>query len=43
MADNKIYPKHINIHSDHEVGVPIMKKYAIENFPETTFITVNKV
>jgi hypothetical protein len=42
MAENKIYPKQINIHSDHSIGVPRMKEYAKMNFPGTN-ITTNKV
>ena len=32
MKENKIFPNHINIHSDHQDGVPEMKKYIKKNF-----------
>lgn len=32
MHENKIYPNHINIHSDHETGVRKMENYAKKNF-----------
>ena len=35
MAENDIEVKHINIHSDHSVGVPQMRTYAQEHFPHT--------
>ena len=35
MAENDIEVKHINIHSDHSVGVPKMQAYAQEHFPNT--------
>lgn len=28
--------KHINIHSDHSVGVPKMREYVEKNFPNTS-------
>ena len=39
MKENDIEVKHINIHSDHSVGVPKMREYAWKNFPgvELTF------
>ena len=42
MKENNIKAKQINIHSDHEIGVPLMSKYAKENFPNSE-ITFNKV
>lgn len=35
MAENDIEVKHINIHSDHSVGVPKMQEYAWKHFPNT--------
>ena len=32
MAENNIEVKHINIHSDHSVGVPKMREYVWEHF-----------
>lgn len=43
MVENNIYPKHINIHSDHPEGVPKMKKYVEEYFPKTTSLSFNRV
>jgi hypothetical protein len=43
MVENRIYPNHINIHSDHEVGVPIMRKYVQENFSNYIMVTFNKI
>ena len=40
MKENNISPNHINIHSDHELGVPKMKKYAEYNF-KNSIITIN--
>ena len=39
MAENDIEVKHINIHSDHSVGVPKMREYVWEHFrsAEITF------
>ena len=39
MKENNIEAKHINIHSDHTIGVPKMREYAWKNFPgvEITF------
>ena len=39
MKENNIEVKHINIHSDHILGVPKMQAYIWENFPgvELTF------
>lgn len=42
MYENKIYPEHINIHSDHETGAEKMYRYAKENFPNS-LITRNKL
>lgn len=36
------YPRHINIHSDHSVGVPLMEKYIKENFPNS-ILTFNRI
>lgn len=36
MAENNIEVKHINIHSDHSVGVPKMREYVWENFPNVS-------
>ena len=35
MAENDIEVKHINIHSDHSVGVPKMREYAMTHFSGT--------
>ena len=40
MYDNKKYPSHINIHSDHPEGSVLMRKYVEENFPDTV-VTMN--
>ena len=39
MKENDIQVKHINIHSNHVLGVPKMQAYVWENFPgvELTF------
>ena len=34
--------KHINIHSDHSVGVPQMREFAEKNFPNTE-LTFNRL
>ena len=36
MAENDIEVKHINIHSDHSVGVPKMSEYARKHFPDVS-------
>ena len=36
MAENDIEVKHINIHSDHSVGVPQMQEYAWKHFPDVS-------
>ena len=36
MAENDIEVKHINIHSDHSVGVPKMREYVWAHFPNTS-------
>ena len=41
MHENKKYPKHLNIHSNHIIGRDEMRRYAEENFPETVSITMN--
>lgn len=43
MAENRIYPKHINIHSDHEQGVRKMEKFICENFPSNMIVTLNRI
>lgn len=43
MHENKRYPQHLNIHSDHSEGRLLMKKYAEENFPADVKITMNSV
>lgn len=43
MYENKKYPKHLNIHSDHAEGRALMRDYAKENFPETVRITMNSI
>lgn len=40
MAENHIEVRHINIHSNHILGVPQMREYAWEHFPDVT-ITFN--
>lgn len=40
MKENGIAVKHINIHSNHILGVPKMREYAYANFPHTS-ITFN--
>ena len=35
MVENDIEIKHINIHSDHSVGVPKMQEYTRKHFPNT--------
>ena len=34
MKENGVEVPHINIHSDNEIGKPMMKKYIEENFPK---------
>lgn len=36
MKENNIEVKHINIHSNHIVGVPKMQEYVWQNFPDAT-------
>ena len=43
IHNNKKYPKHINIHSDHPTGVNEMMAFIKENFPADIEITKNKV
>ena len=38
MKDNDIKVKHINIHSDHSVGVPKMREYTWKHFPDASLI-----
>ena len=42
IHENKKYPAHLNIHSDHSEGRTLMLKYAREHFPESVVITMNK-
>lgn len=35
MTENTIEVKHINIHSDHSIGVPKMREYIRQHFPHT--------
>ena len=42
MAVNNITTKHINIHSDHERGVPMMEEYVAKHFPDVR-LTKNKI
>ena len=43
MSENDIEVKHINIHSDHSAGVPLMREYVWKHFPrvEITFNPLN--
>ena len=36
MAENDIEVKHINIHSDNIIGVPKMREYAWQHFPNVS-------
>ncbi len=36
MKENNIEVKQINIHSDHSVGVPKMRDYVWDNFPDVS-------
>lgn len=40
MAENGNAVKHINLHSDHSVGVPKMREYIAAHFPDTV-LTMN--
>lgn len=40
MKENNIEIQHINIHSNHILGVPKMREYAWKNFPDVD-ITFN--
>ena len=42
MKDNSIEANHINIHSDHSVGVPKMREFIQENFPHAA-LTFNRI
>lgn len=42
MVEHGNYVKHINIHSDHSIGVPKMTAYVQEHFPNTE-LTFNPV
>lgn len=39
MRENKIEAEHINIHSNHVIGVPQMKEYAEKHFPNAKLTT----
>lgn len=41
MHSNKIYPAHLNIHSNHIEGRELMRKFAEENFPADVKISSN--
>ena len=41
MHENKKYPRHLNIHSDHSKGRVLMFDFAKNNFSEYVRITVN--
>lgn len=43
MHENKKYPKHLNIHSDHPEGKVLMRDYAKANFPADVRITMNSI
>lgn len=43
MHENKKYPKHLNIHSDHHEGKLLMRDYAKANFPADVRITMNSI
>lgn len=36
MLENSNTVKHINIHSDHSLGVPKMREFVEKNFPNTS-------
>ena len=36
MLENGNHVKHINIHSDHSLGVPKMREFVEKNFPNTS-------
>jgi len=40
MFENKIFPEHINIHSNHDTGADKMKAYANKNFPNTKITAI---
>lgn len=42
MKEHDIQVSHINIHSNHLIGVPKMRDYAWENFPNVS-ITFNPI
>lgn len=42
MKENEIEVKHINIHSDHSLGVPRMREYVWEHFPSVS-LTFNAI
>ena len=42
MKDNSIEANHINIHSDHSVGVPKMREFIQANFPHAA-LTFNRI
>ena len=42
MHENGMKVEHINLHSDHSEGVPQMRRYAEEHFPEA-ILTFNQL
>lgn len=36
MVENNMEVDHINIHSDHSIGVPLMREYAWKHFPNVS-------
>lgn len=42
MKDNSIDANHINIHSDHTIGVPRMREFVQQNFP-CSALTFNRI
>lgn len=42
MLENGNDVKHINIHSDNSFGVPLMREFVREHFPNTT-LTFNRI
>lgn len=42
MRENENEVEHINIHSDHIIGVPKMREYVEEHFPNTR-LTFNRL
>lgn len=42
MKEHSIEAEHINIHSDHTVGVPRMREFVRQNFPRSA-LTFNRI